>query len=166
MSKYGCMSDQVANRCPESPPAAPRCPAVRGRPTVAWGVAMRCRAKHFDLAASHAASRASRVLLRLTACDDAARLVAPRRDVHRCPCRVPEHKRLRARDCDNNVTFPGRAPWPHVFLARRLRRREALQRAQRCDLAARSHICCRLPVSFRPCVLRRCGPHCRAVPLC
>ena len=54
---------QVAHRCPGTPPATPRCPAVRYRPTsllpVARGVAGRRRARHCDIAARHSTARVS-----------------------------------------------------------------------------------------------------------
>ena len=83
-----------ANRSSDSPPETSRFVAARRRPTscspATRGAARGRPARRCKLAARHATSRSSRASPSgLAACDDGARTVAPRRNVHRRLCRAP-----------------------------------------------------------------------------
>ena len=120
-----------------------RCPAFRCRPAslspspaASRGVPARAT---LEVAARRATSHASRVPCSGRAVfDDMARTLVAHRDVKQCLRRVPNSQAVAPMLCrQKSVSLPRRPPWPHVFLARRRRRRVALPRAQRSKFAAR-----------------------------
>ena len=123
---------------------------------VASGVAGRCLALSLQRAVPHRALCVPRS--GLEACDDAAKTLAPRRDVQGCPCRVPNSKTVVLILPRRTAALPGRPPRSNVCLARCQRRRGALPCARRYKPVAQgatSRVLCAL---IRSCGLRRRGP--------
>ena len=94
MSEVRAPRATFANRSSDSPPETSRFVVARRRPTscspATRGAARGRPARRCELAARHATSRSSRASPSgLAACDDGARTVAPRRNVHRRLCRAP-----------------------------------------------------------------------------
>ena len=157
---------EIANSCPDSLPATLRCPAARHGPTscsrVASGVAA-CCSVHDALRLPRVVSlaRFARLapVLRLAKMRPALLHRAAASNDARAACPVRKHcmfPRLSA----GNTALPCHPPWPHVFLARRQRRRRARDalslpiavphRAVRAHLAPAVRL-----ATMRPALLRR-----------
>ena len=159
---------QFANCFRDSLPAAPRCPAIRGRPTSCSPLARRCgvvpcatlllRVPLCECAARHATLRVARASgSGRSSPDITARTCAPRRHVQRCSRHAPNSQRCFCYLLPAKPRVPAVRRRPAYFspvahgvaVCCRARR---FQLSVACGLAARS------------CFARRCGPHSCAAP--